>query len=213
MVRAYDESLAALDAELGRLLATLERDGSLGETIIVVTADHGEHFGENGLVEHGSSLYYSALHVPLILYYATGVPAGARIAQPVSLRDLSATILDLAKVDGPGIPGAPLRTVWETGSIASVSPALSMVTGLLDHPPEAPISRGDMAAVVVDSMMLIRNGNCERELYNVVRDARNEDDLSARDRARLQRLSTVLDSLAPANPLGEHRCGALVRRD
>lgn len=212
MVRAYDESLAALDTELGRLLEELARTGALDETIIIVTADHGEHFGESGLVEHGSSLYYPVLHVPLIVAWADGIAAGERIAQPVSLRDLPATILDLAGIDPGEIPGATLRGVWETGRMAGTSPALSTVSGLLDHPPETPISRGDMAAVLVGSHVLIRNGDCQRELYDVVRDPRNEHDLGTLDRARLDRLSLLLDSLAPAKALGEHRCGSLERR-
>ena len=64
---SYDRCIAYLDGQLGRLFAELERRGVLGETLVVVTADHGEHFGEQRLFGHGCSLYTPELHVPLLI--------------------------------------------------------------------------------------------------------------------------------------------------
>ncbi len=76
-------------------------------SIIVVTSDHGEAFGEHKFYGHGNSLYREALHVPLIIRYPKLIPAGQRISQPVSLQRLAVTIQDLAQLqlekDFPGI--------------------------------------------------------------------------------------------------------------
>ena len=59
----YDECLYGLDAELGRFLRELRAAGRLANTWVVITADHGEHFGEHDRFGHGSSLYNEQTHV------------------------------------------------------------------------------------------------------------------------------------------------------
>ncbi len=63
----YDECVYGLDAELGRFLRELRAGGRLANTWVVITADHGEEFGEHDNFGHGSSLYNEQTHVPLIL--------------------------------------------------------------------------------------------------------------------------------------------------
>ena len=101
----YDGELAYIDDELRRLFRELRRRGALENTVVIVTADHGEHFDEHGLTQHGNSLYSPVLHVPLIIV-GPGV-APRRVESAVSLRDLPATILDLVGLEGP-LPGATL---------------------------------------------------------------------------------------------------------
>ncbi|ADV64236.1 sulfatase [Isosphaera pallida ATCC 43644] len=118
----YDECLYDLDLALGQLVADLERLGEAERTWIVVTADHGEHFGEHGgLYSHGSSLYREQIHVPLVVIPPAGLvdlPRGLRIAAPVSLRDLPATLLDWSgaplndQAATPGVPGRSLARFW-----------------------------------------------------------------------------------------------------
>ena len=66
-VDKYEACIAYLDTELGRLFDELAQRGILDQTIIIVTSDHGEHFGEHDLWEHGNSLYSQLLHVPLLI--------------------------------------------------------------------------------------------------------------------------------------------------
>jgi arylsulfatase A-like enzyme len=63
----YDESLLATDYQVGVALAHLERRGLLDDTLVVVTADHGEEFMEHGEIGHNDGLYDVLLHVPLIV--------------------------------------------------------------------------------------------------------------------------------------------------
>src|SRR5262249_334386 len=92
---AYDYCLAYLDEQLGRLFDALERQGTPANPLGVVTADHGEHFGEPALYCHASSLYDQEIHVPLLVVFPNGAEAGRSVATPVSPRDLPATIADL----------------------------------------------------------------------------------------------------------------------
>lgn len=93
----YDGEIRCSDKYLGWVLDELERRKLLDETMIVVMADHGEHFGEHGLVEHGNSLYDPLVRVPLIIHVPGCKPG--RCKQLVSIIDLFATILD-----GLGMP-------------------------------------------------------------------------------------------------------------
>ncbi|HET6681962.1 MAG TPA: sulfatase, partial [Gemmatimonadaceae bacterium] len=103
-VDRYDGAIASIDAQLGRLFDELRRRGVLKRTLVIVTADHGEQFGEHGLVEHGNSLYGQVLRVPLILRLPGRVPAGVRIDAAVSTTDIGATIFDA--IDAAKSPGA-----------------------------------------------------------------------------------------------------------
>jgi arylsulfatase A-like enzyme len=77
----YRGEVRRVDEQIERLFAELARRGLLDRTLVVVTGDHGEEFGEHRWFGHGSQLYEESLHVPLLLYGA-GVPAG-RIDVPV----------------------------------------------------------------------------------------------------------------------------------
>jgi arylsulfatase A-like enzyme len=124
----YDAELAYLDQDLGRLFHELERRGDLKNTMVIVTSDHGEHFGERGLWSHGNSLYYALLHVPLIVRFDGQVPAGRRVPDVVSLRDVGATILDLAGLGSRvPFPGVSLAGRWRDG--VTTSPAMENISG------------------------------------------------------------------------------------
>jgi arylsulfatase A-like enzyme len=96
----YDREIRFVDDTFRDLFATLRALALDDETIIVVTSDHGEEFGEHGCQYHGPHLYEEVAHVPLLMW-GPGIPAGRRIAEPVGLLDLLPTILDLAGVAIP----------------------------------------------------------------------------------------------------------------
>ena len=102
----YDGGILYTDLLLGRIVDALRERGSLDQTILVVLGDHGELLGErDGFFGHGASLYEEVIHVPLLLRYPTRVPAGARVAEPVSTVGVYATILELAGLE----PAGPLQ--------------------------------------------------------------------------------------------------------
>jgi arylsulfatase A-like enzyme len=63
----YDGEIAYTDHQLGRLLDRLRAGGRWARTVVLVTADHGEEFGEHGTFEHGASVYQPLMRVPLVL--------------------------------------------------------------------------------------------------------------------------------------------------
>lgn len=93
---AYYAMITELDDYLGTVLDALERRGTLKDTVIIYTADHGEMLGEHGMWLK-RALYEGAVRVPLIMAGA-GLPAGKVIDTPVSSVDLTATLLDLGGV-------------------------------------------------------------------------------------------------------------------
>ena len=101
--RAYYGMISYIDARLGELLATLAATGLADDTIVVVSADHGDMLGERGLW-YKMTFFERAVRVPLILH-APGRLAARRVTPNVSLVDLLPTLLDLA---GDGRSGAPL---------------------------------------------------------------------------------------------------------
>ena len=106
----YDEAILYLDYSIGELTHFLQREGISENTLLVLTSDHGENFGEHGLASHQFCLYDSLIHVPLILVYPDVIPQGRRISSLVSHTDIFPTILDLLNIecDVQGIQGKSL---------------------------------------------------------------------------------------------------------
>jgi arylsulfatase A-like enzyme len=113
----YDGALSYLDAKLGEVLSFLKRAGLLERTAVIVTSDHGDSLGEHGRIGHRLELYEPLVRVPLIVRYPRRFPTGARRPDPVELRDLFATVLELGEVDElEDRPHAPVSLVHPPGA-------------------------------------------------------------------------------------------------
>jgi len=88
-IAQYDESIRYVDSELEKLHKVLSDGGR--KTRWVVTADHGEEFGERGSWGHAHSLYAEQLRVPLIVS-GEGLPAGVVVSDPVGIHDIAPTV-------------------------------------------------------------------------------------------------------------------------
>ncbi len=93
----YLEEVAYVDDQLRRLVEAVEAEGR--PTVFLVTGDHGEHFGEHGLMEHANSLFEENLRVPFLLW-GPGVAAG-EAPRPPHLADVVPTLLELAGLPAP----------------------------------------------------------------------------------------------------------------
>jgi arylsulfatase A-like enzyme len=174
----YNRAIAYLDAQIGAMLDELGRRGLRENTIIILVGDHGEEFAEHGLVEHGGSLYRQAIQVPLVITGPGRVPAGLRVAQPVSTRALAATVLELLGISGELVPGRSLARTWEGDTTAgdTIVTELSFAANLAEW---IPVSRGTMRSVVVNGFHYIRLGDGAEELYDFLRDSTERVNLAA----------------------------------
>ncbi|MGE0790802.1 MAG: sulfatase-like hydrolase/transferase [Sandaracinaceae bacterium] len=105
----YDGEITYWDAHFGRLMDALRERGLYDDTLIIVTADHGEEFAEHGGFWHGTTLYDEQVHVPLFVKLPENARAGTHVSHWVESIDLMPSILRIAGVAVPdGVQGGSL---------------------------------------------------------------------------------------------------------
>jgi arylsulfatase A-like enzyme len=182
---AYDDCIAALDRQVGALLDELERRQVLRNTLVIITSDHGEDFGEHGVFNHGFSAYAPAVHVPLLIIPATAEPLRT-VSEPVSLRDLPATVIDLSGLDaGSPFPGSSLAAHWRTRP-GMAEPRSSRALSEVDIPQEigaergrGPRHRGFTISLVAEGLHYLLDIRGTEELYDLAADPRELRDLKS----------------------------------
>ena len=174
MARAcYDDCIAFMDEHLGQPMDVLQGQGLVDNTLVIITADHGESFGDHGFYLHGTGLYLEETAVPLVIL-SPDAPAGRVVDQPVSLRDLPATVVDqLGLSAGSPFPGHSLAVHWASsgGVPAETMPVLSEhTTETAFQQPEAgrSLRRRDVQMSLVDrGRHYIRDGFGVEKLFNL----------------------------------------------
>jgi arylsulfatase A-like enzyme len=179
---SYYAAISFLDSEIDRVLDTLRGRRVLDSTLVVVASDHGELFAFKGLNGHAHNLYVNTIRVPLFIRLPGRVPGGERVNGAVSLRDLAATVIDLAAPNAPPLSGTSLATSWTEGGRAS-SPVIAEVTRARNIPGDYPTARGDMFTLLDERWQFIQNGDNRLELYDYRADSLQDHDLAASDSA------------------------------
>jgi arylsulfatase A-like enzyme len=190
---AYEGSIAYLDHRLGILYDELARRDLTDNTIIVLTSDHGEEFLEHGDHEHGSNLYLPQLHVPLVVLYPDHVPAGLRIAEPVSLQHLPATLAELSGLsDRIAFPGRSLSDWWARSRQQEADLAREIAYS------ELKVGTGPAAkmhSIIAAGHHYIRNTDGRGELYEIFADPAEQNDLAAAAADAVEVWSDALDGV------------------
>jgi arylsulfatase A-like enzyme len=199
----YDDCVAYLDGQLARLFADLDAAGELENTVVIVTSDHGEAFGEHGMFGHTTSIYQPVIHVPLVIAGPGVESKNQRISGAVSLSEIPATIAALV---APGVATPfPGRSILVDG--ATRLPIAVLQPDLVLSPSElrAFANPGTLAAIAEGQTILIRNGNGNLELYDLIADpdesrnlAKSPGSKAAAARLKKQLLSRLHPDSTPA---------------
>ena len=182
----YQGEIAFVDAQLGQLLGRLTKLGIADDTIVTVTGDHGESFGEHGDWAHGWKVYESEIRVPLLMRYPRRLPAGAQVKVPTQLIDVAPTLLDLTGLTAKQpIQGTSLVPV--VGADADGSDRVAF-TELADDSFVSVLTWGDWK--------LIRNdANGQLQLYNLELDEDEQRDLLQEDPQTTAEMAARLQDL------------------
>lgn len=208
LIDLYDAGVRQMDAELGRLIVLLRAEELLDECLIILTSDHGEEFLEHGGVLHSRTHYQEVLRVPLILR-GPGIPAGARVATPVSLVDVVPTVLGFlgeeALIPLDGLDLSPLwRAEGETGEGDSDGGELFRSRHLF--------SEADFNRVASNVIQTIRQGRYKlhtnrltgkAELYDLDEDPGEQTDIAEREKTIAAALLRTLLRRTEAAPKGK----------
>lgn len=201
--RMYDPELAFMDVQVGRIVDWLKANGQDENTIIVITADHGQGLVD-GMKNHGwmkhRLLYDWSVRVPLIVRIP-GVGGGAVVPDQVRTIDVMPTILEALNV--------PLRQSVEGESVLALiggekedEPRIAYADALNGHdahspgPQRLPVGQADNLFMACDGRwkLIHHEGNSAMsELYDLVKDPNEIQNLFASDHPEAVRLQEFLD--------------------
>lgn len=181
-VRAlYDSNVSYQDKVLGDLIAKLEADGRWNDTMLIITADHGDEQWEDGRVGHGASTRDMLVHVPLLIHYPPMVKAG-KIAAGTELIDVVPTMADAL--------GQPMDPEWQGQSLLGLAAGAEGDYGRLSMTSQYEDAH---AARLGDWKVRVAGGGGLR-IYDFTRDPDEQKPLSAEGGAAIG-ARTVLDPL------------------
>ena len=106
----YYGLVSETDAWIGKILDRLDESGLQDNTLVILTADHGEMMGDHGM--HSKNIFYeSSVRIPLLMRYPNVIPAGLVLEDPVSSVDYFSTILDYLRVPAPVTEGKSIKPI------------------------------------------------------------------------------------------------------
>ena len=180
----YDDALYSIDAAFQDFLDELVRRGLYQNSLIIVTADHGESFGEHGKYMHEEA-YLPCTHVPLIIKFPGRKFAGQRYRPPVMLTDLLPTVLDVLGIeDGQSRDGQSLLALLE----GRAAPAKYVFT-----------RRSTVDCVQTDTWKLMRDSQSGAfSLYNIAEDPQESRDRYNTEPSVVQELQPILENFYSA---------------
>ncbi len=195
----YDNALAHVDRQIDRIRTALEKAGLFDDTLVVLTADHGEMFFDRGMVTHGRTLYDVESRVPLVLRWPGHVPA-VRREEPVSHIDLMPTVAAWL--------GVPPHPSWQGQSFRETTPS-----GLQKAAIFLNIQGLRFADAIVcwPYKFMIDHTSKQEHLYQLANDSAETTDLLGAEPARASALGDILTMQMQAQ-LDYHRDEAQAER-
>ena len=99
IIRLYDQEIAKVDREIGRIVDYMKENDLFDDTVILITSDHGEGLMDHGYMLHAATLFEEEVRIPMLLHYPPKF-SRAVIQEPVGLIDIVPTLAPLAGYDG-----------------------------------------------------------------------------------------------------------------
>jgi arylsulfatase A-like enzyme len=171
LIALYDGEISYWDFYLGEMFKQLEASGVLDNSIVIITSDHGQMFGEHGKWVHRNSLYEEVLRVPLLISYPGTVTAGQVFTTPVNMMDITPTLLDMVDLAVPShMDGESLLPLMQGAAAPEDRSIISEMAGETDPNSDAYwiAPRTDLYSVKKEGWKLIH-----------VQQARQQDELYA----------------------------------
>jgi arylsulfatase A-like enzyme len=189
----YDAEIAFVDQQLGALLEALDEHRLEENTIVAITADHGEGLMQHGLLLHGAQIYEEQVRVPLLLRWPARLPAGRVIEGAVSLIDVAPTLLELAGVPievGDAWQGRSLVPVIEGREALDPSQPIFLFRQHYEHGYDSgtPVAGEQYGIRVGDWKLILGPEEGTRQLFDVARDPRERRDVAAEEPERAAEL-------------------------
>ena len=215
MHRLYMGEIRYLDEHLAKLFEKLRELGLWDDTLIVLTADHGEEFDEHGGFWHGTTLYDEQIHVPLLVKWPKGALPGAPATDPELARliDVAPTILARAGAPvPPAMHGEDLAARYSAGA----PPAAGTVLAETDLEGNVVKALRGMEWKFIEANPGNPRGLPPEQLFDVAKDPGEKDDLRARDSALAERLRTETNAqvdLAKRRAVGGGKDATLTEAD
>lgn len=124
-IQAYYATISFADAQVGKVLETLETTGLAKDTVVVFTSDHGYHMGEHGHWQK-TTLFENATRVPLIISSPDQGDKGGVVTSPVEMVDIYPTLAELSGLEAPDfLSGVSLAASMDNSSVKPRESALS----------------------------------------------------------------------------------------
>ncbi len=185
----YLGEVAYSDSQLGRLQSYLESSGLDRNTLVIFAGDHGEGLGDHGEHDHGLLLYQTTSRVPLIIVHPDSPAAGVRREEVVSLVDIVPTVVDAIGLALPGnVQG---RSLWPLiGGDGTFDEGYVYAE---TYYPKLHFGWSPLTVLQDRRYQLIQSS--EPELYDLVQDPRQEQNIFATDSGVADRMSRELESL------------------
>jgi choline-sulfatase len=191
----YDARVADADELVGQLVAFLKKRGLYTGGVIVLTSGHGLGLGDHGEDRHGLFLYEPVVRVPLIVKPPRRDGGGRHSAALVQLIDIAPTVLDLVGAPRPSkLSGRSLRNVLD--SPTAIIPPRQVYAETFA--PRLRFGWGELQSLTDDRHRYIRAPR--PELYDVLQDPRERNDLSESEAATAEQLRAALEALTANAP-------------
>ncbi|MFC2162643.1 sulfatase [Candidatus Altiarchaeota archaeon] len=191
LVSQYDSSIRYNDHYIGELINTIDELGLGENTIIILTADHGEEFNEHNRLSHGANLYDESIHVPLIIRFPEKF--NARYKTQAELIDLMPTILEILGITDIGglqaqMQGETLLKKEDSGFAEVYQDHIISETGLLNaHVPRKITVRDKTHKYILSK---IKKGELE-ELYDLVNDPEEIRNICLEEEGKCRQLRSI----------------------